>query len=193
MLKRGLVRTFINWTGTWNQPSAGVTGRQLGKSMGEIGAHAKAERLVVEITREKSNARWNAKRFEWGVSLCWWGAILLGSTASMLGLLADAAPVKAVLHVEPWLIGLLSAGATGLEVLRRKTSWRAKSNANYGFDQKCMQLLMRIRFEMPNELSEEHIAAISREFREADGIRGERLKKINDLEDEPVKPTSQKA
>ncbi|WP_183036892.1 hypothetical protein [Cupriavidus sp. UME77] len=56
-----------------------------------------------------------------------------------------------------------------------------------------MQLLMRIRYEMPNEIREEHIAAISREFREADGIRGGRLKKINDLEDEPVKLTGQKA
>ncbi|OUL86135.1 hypothetical protein [Paraburkholderia hospita] len=152
-----------------------------------------AGELISEISSAKRTAWWNAKKFEFGVILCWWGAVALGALASALGVLAEAAPVKALLHVEPWMIGLMTAGATGLEVLRRKTSWRAKSNAYYGFDQKCMQLLMRIRFEMPKDLKAEHIAAISREFREADGTRGMRLKQINDGEDEPASSTTKKA
>ncbi|MFM0742252.1 hypothetical protein PQQ51_33965 [Paraburkholderia xenovorans] len=141
-----------------------------------------ADALIVEISAAKSKALCNARRFELGVFACWWGALILAATASGLGLVSAVPAIKAALHLEPWMIGALSLGATGLEVVRRKTGWRAKSNAFYGFDQKCMQLLMRIRYEMPRELKAEHVSAISREFREADGTRGMRLRNLNDSE-----------
>jgi hypothetical protein len=147
---------------------------------GEYGHMADA--LIDEVSAAKSKALCNARRFELGVFVCWWGALILAAGASGLGLLSAVPSIKAALHLEPWMIGALSTGATGREVVRRKTGWRAKSNAFYGFDQTCMQLLMRIRYEMPRELKADHIEAISREFRATDGTRGMRLKNINDGE-----------
>lgn len=145
----------------------------------------RADALLSEMVSDSAKSRKNAKRLEWQVAVCWWGAIVCGALASLGGLLAAVPPVQTRLGIEPWHISILALAGSGLVVLRRKTSWRKKSDIFYGRERHVDNLIGRLKYQIPVIPSSDQIAMIAREFDQAKSIFGRRMQAANALEDEP--------
>ncbi len=141
--------------------------------------------LRTELDRDIKESRRKAHRLELRVAACWWGSLLLGGTASLLGFLAAVPAIQNVFGIQPWWVSVLTLAAGGLVILRRKTCWRIKSDIFYGRERDVDRLRARLLYQMSAEVPADQLAQISRDYEAAKDRFGKRMLKVTAMVDEP--------
>ena len=77
------------------------------------------------------------------------------------------------------MISILAAAAAGCLILVREAKYREKADRFYARRDVARSLINRLKYEMPEAVSLENVAAISKEFRQTQENLGLRMKSIN--------------
>jgi hypothetical protein len=154
---------------------------------GAIASKTREEVLREELDGELKSAQYEAEdaRTRYSVLLggMYWVAIISGSAATAL-------PIIGIPGDYHWLISLFAALATGLTVLRHNNNLRFQLLANEHaiYASECAGFRTRLAFEMPDPITRDAIASVSRDFRGVQRNYVERvaaLKKTPTLETKP--------
>jgi hypothetical protein len=117
------------------------------------------EALEKALEKERITSDRNAFWLELCISILFWIQMIAGGIASLLGLTQFA-------WVTPWMVSVIAAVATASAIVVRQAKWREKANWWYALRDGVSALLYRLRYEMPEQIILDNVAAISREFRE---------------------------
>jgi hypothetical protein len=130
------------------------------------------EALEKDLEKERITADRNARWLEACISVLFWIQMIAGGIASLLGL-------TRLDWVAPWMVSVIAAVATASAIVVRQAKWREKANWWYALRDSVRALLYRLRYEMPEQITLDNVAAISREFREQRGKLGDRMAAIH--------------
>jgi hypothetical protein len=129
-------------------------------SDGEIAeVKRRRESLEKELDEERINAKREALKLERYISILFWLQMIAGGTASLLGLTRFE-------WVTPWMVSVIAAVATACAVVVRQAKMREKANWHWACRDNAHALLSRLRYEMPEPITLDNVAAISKEYRQ---------------------------
>ncbi len=77
------------------------------------------------------------------------------------------------------MVSLTAAVATAGTVVVKETKWRARADWFYARRDIAASLLNRLNYEMPDPITNDNIAAISKEFRQQRDMLGLRMTALN--------------
>lgn len=135
-------------------------------------AERRRHKLDEELEAERSTSHTAASSIEGRISKLFWLQLTAGGAASLIGLTRFE-------WVQPWIVSVIAGIATACVVVVRETKWRAKADWHYARRDIAAGLLNRLRYEMPDPITKDSVAAISKDFRQQRDMLGLRMKTIN--------------
>jgi hypothetical protein len=145
----------------------------------------RGKELAERIEKAERETWRKARRIERWIGSFWWSTIVLWATASGLGFVSPGLKEWPGWVVQPWMVSLVAAAAAGLEVVRRKSGWRGKSDAFYRASDRYHRLWHRFRYQMPKQPTPEQVCAIDRDYQAIRLELSEALSAVNKQVDEP--------
>jgi hypothetical protein len=122
-----------------------------------VEAERRRNELKKLLSIERANTNKRGRRLERQLSVLYWLQLVVGGVAT-LGSLID--------WVRPWMLSIAAAVVTTCAVVARETKWREKANLFYARRNMAAGLMGRLEFEMPNPITCDAVAAVSKEFRQ---------------------------
>jgi hypothetical protein len=135
-------------------------------------AETRRSNLLADLEVERKEAHKSAQNLEIWINRWFWVQMIALGSASFLGLIPSAS-------IKPWMISILAAVAAGCLILVREAKYREKADWFYARRDVARSLINRLKYEMPEAVSLENVAAISKEFRQTKENLGLRMKSIN--------------
>jgi hypothetical protein len=112
-----------------------------------------------QLRIERVNTNKRGRVLERQLSVLFWLQLGTGGVATLGGLTGFD-------WVKPWMVSIAAGVATACAVVARETKWREKATLFYARRNMAAGLMNRLQFELPNPITCDAVAAVSKEFRQ---------------------------
>jgi hypothetical protein len=126
-----------------------------------VEANRRRNELNEQLQIERANTNRRGRQLERWLSILFWLQLGFGVVATLGGLLALNWRA-----IEPWMVSTAAFLATLCAVVDRDSKWRDKANVFYARRNLAAEIMGRLQFEMPNPITCDAVAEVSKEFRQ---------------------------